>query len=100
MGHLWLAAVAVSLTVLCLSAPAVAQNAFPGTVGRIAFTRTEDGAQVYSIAPDGSGEKQLTDSEENSCCPAWSPDGTGIAFYSDRTGGRIRRAGGWGEPSG
>src|SRR3990172_9257094 len=79
-------ALAVLAACGALGAPG-AQATFPGSVGRIAYTRTEAGAsEIFSIAPDGTGEKQLTDTEFDSCCPAWSQDGTQIAFFSNRGG--------------
>ena len=37
---------------------------------------------IYSINIDGTNEKRLTDLEENEYGPAWSPDGTRIAYYT------------------
>lgn len=41
---------------------------------------------VFTMAPDGSGLTRLTDAAAIDANPAWSPDGTKIAFRSDRTG--------------
>lgn len=38
------------------------------------------------MASDGTDARQLTDAREGSYQPAWSPDGTRIAFSSDRDG--------------
>ena len=87
MTRLRLVLVLGALAVFGAAAGPEAQAAFPGGVGRIAYTRTEGGAsEIFFIAPDGTGEKQPTETEFDSCCPAWSPDGSRIAFSSNRSG--------------
>lgn len=39
-----------------------------------------DTFQIYKMREDGSGVKKLTDGEYSSIDPAWSPDGTRIAY--------------------
>jgi len=59
--------------------------------GRIAFTRFINGPpngipQIFTVAPDGTDERQLTFAGRNEY-PAWSKDGTKLAFSSNRSGG-------------
>ncbi len=70
---------------------------------QFAFTRVASSApfvfNIFRIDADGSGETQLTSVGDNRT-PAWSPDGTKIAFWSDRTGGIwVMNADGTGESS-
>jgi len=53
----------------------------------IAFVRREGvDFHVYTIHPDGTGLKQLTDTKGNDAHLAWSPDGERLLFCSSRTG--------------
>jgi Tol biopolymer transport system component len=45
-----------------------------------------DEFDIYTIRPDGSGIKRLTDSEGNDAHSAWSPDGNFILWSSSRFG--------------
>ena len=55
--------------------------------GRIAFHSYRDGdADIYVMNGDGSGLVQLTDNGFSDAYPTWSPDGSRIAFVSDRDG--------------
>jgi len=60
---------------------------------RIAFSNshlgTDRSSNVYSVRLDGSGVRQLTRSSggiENNLVDSWSPDGTKVAFISNRDG--------------
>lgn len=53
------------------------------TNGRIVYTKSSGtGKDIYSILPDGTGHKRLTDSRDASD-PKWSPSGGRIAFQRD-----------------
>ena len=48
---------------------------------RIAFTRLSDGDyNIYTVKPDGTDGKQLTNTPGNDAHCSWSPDGKWIAF--------------------
>ena len=77
----------MSLLVLVLASivwiPQPAGATYPGHPGRIAFFDLlgHQGSEIYSIAQDGSGKRRLTSARgTSSMSPAWSPDGTMIAF--------------------
>jgi hypothetical protein len=81
-------AVAVLLTggVALVTLEESAQAAFPGENGRIAFC-ISNGSSITSVRPDGSGYRlEVPSASEYTCDPAYSPDGTKLAFTSDRDG--------------
>ena len=52
---------------------------------RIAFSGMRGGfSDLYTVAADGSGLRQLTDDRFADLHPAWSPDGKTVAFITDR----------------
>src|SRR5713226_9724202 len=57
--------------------PSAAHAAFPGDNGKIAFARTGD---IWVMNPDGSGQTDLTPGGAPASFPAWSADGTRLAF--------------------
>lgn len=65
--------------------PAAGHAQTPSTAGRIAFAAYRNGQwDLYSIAPNGSSPRQLTNDPFEDTHPAYSPDGTKIAYASRR----------------
>jgi TolB protein len=53
----------------------------------IMFSRLSEGNyEIYTIKPDGTGVKRLTNARGNDAHQAWSPDGEHIVFASTRLG--------------
>ena len=78
---------AVLVVVLTQAQPGPSEAAFPGENGRIAFASNRITPQnpdreheIFSANPDGTGLVQLTKNDLFEFSPAWSPDGTKIAF--------------------
>ncbi len=84
-----LASSTVAVTPLFLQGKAFA-GTYPGRNGQIAFTATRDGGrqQVYVMDPDGYNQQDISNSPGQDAHPNWSPDGSKIAFVSNKdTGG-------------
>jgi hypothetical protein len=47
------------------------------------------GDDVFVIATDGTGERNLTQSQQGEYQPRWSPDGTAIAWLGSETGDQL-----------
>jgi Tol biopolymer transport system component len=85
---------ALAVLLAALASPASAPASFPGANGKIAFdtlTQSNPGCgipncnfDIYAMNPDGTGLTQLTTDSAYDREPAWSPDGSKIAFVSSR----------------
>lgn len=51
----------------------------------IAFVNVEPREDLFKTRKDGTEESQLTDDEYRVIGPTWAPDGTRIAFYTNRS---------------
>jgi Tol biopolymer transport system component len=80
------------IAIVCLLAAAflcvpAAEATFPGRNGLIAFSsavRNRDGKiEIQVMRADGRGRRTLTHSLADDGAPAWSPDGTRIAFHRE-----------------
>jgi hypothetical protein len=57
----------------------------PGGNGKIAFRSDETGpAQIFVMAPNGTGQTNVSNNAGPDDYPSWSADGTKIAFVSNR----------------
>lgn len=70
------------LVLFALAIPSqTARATMPGVPGRLAFGSDRTGLlQLYSMRPDGSDVRQLTNAEAHNYAPDWSPDGSTMAF--------------------
>src|SRR5262245_11771967 len=85
MGR-WGVVLCAAVTSFALMSPP-AWAAFPGGNGRIAVTRTDTGVSpsttdIWTMLPNGQGSMRLTTSGKGEH-PAWSADGSRIAFVDD-----------------
>jgi Tol biopolymer transport system component len=66
-----------------------------GRNARIAFSADLGlGGEIYTIKPDGTGLRQLTELDGNASHPDWSPDGTRIVFWLEDQATYIMNANG------
>lgn len=78
------AALAAVLGVALLGA-GEAEAAFPGKNGRISLSIDRNGNEdIYTINPDGTGERRLTTDPDDERNPDWSPGGKKIVFNDVR----------------
>jgi Tol biopolymer transport system component len=77
--------------VALLALPATASATMPGDNARIVFTSfTDEGGQLFTVRPSGSGLRQLTHVQGDAVNADWSPSGRRIVFaLGSETASRI-----------
>jgi len=70
----------LAVTTACGTTDGNEEEGSPRTIVFSAQNDAEGTFQIFSMREDGSGMKQLTDGEFSSSDPAWSPDGSRIAY--------------------
>ena len=85
-----------SILIVCLATLGLATTGWGQADGKIAFLSYREGYDdVWIMNADGSDPVNLTKGRDRDCAsPAWSPDGTKIAyigdvFDDDRNGGEV-----------
>jgi len=69
---------------IVLGLPAGGGATVPGPNGLIVFRAvTSQGSQIFTIGPDGSGQRQLTNLAGDAFLPHWSPESNRIVFEFD-----------------
>jgi Tol biopolymer transport system component len=81
MKHLFLAGACGLLLALALATTGSAT--VPGQNGLIVFRAGEPNSQIYTIQPDGTGQRQLTNLPGDTFLPHWSPESNRIVFEFD-----------------
>ena len=69
--------------VAALILPAGGSATVPGPNGLIVFRAGEPDGQIYTIGPDGTGQRQLTNLPGDTFLPHWSPESNRIVFEFD-----------------
>jgi Tol biopolymer transport system component len=63
----------------------IAFTSYRDDFGRTCFHECSTSGEIYLLDVEGGEAKRLTESEADDRSPAWSPDGSFVAFASDRS---------------
>jgi Tol biopolymer transport system component len=75
----------LACAIALIMAAVPADATYPGRVGRLAYgVRVAGNVDIYSIRPDGTDPRRLTDDPGFDACAAYNARGDRIAFCSDR----------------
>jgi hypothetical protein len=85
--------IAATMVAAMLAVHEPAQAAYPGQNGRIAYvSHLPSGLhEIYTMKPNGTDRKQLTDDSVYDTSPVYSPSGTKIAFVGQGPDGTDRQ---------
>jgi Tol biopolymer transport system component len=83
------AAISVLVVVAAIAAATSSQATTPGRNGLIVYAQElRGGYQLFTIRPDGTGNRQITRVEGSAFFPEWSPNGKLIAFEHETRPGQ------------
>lgn len=64
----------------------------PGQNGAISFSSSRESlldTEIYTMNPDGSDARRISNAAGNDMSPVWSPDGSKIVFYTNNRNGNF-----------
>jgi TolB protein len=59
-----------------------AQAAYPGANGRIAFVRSGDGSDIFSVKPSGKRQREVVGQGSFVSAPVWAPSGRRLLYIA------------------